>query len=112
MIEVASVFCMIIILVSCNIRGYAGAPSSKDFDLFIEAEGASKTCGFGVVGPPRGLGCSGNSFLNLWRMSDPKPPGYFAEYNFNLRSAGNFYIVIWVQALDTPYSSPFDAKAR
>ena len=86
---------------------YASPPSAVIYDVFIEAEDALATYGFGEIGPPRALGHSGGKILSLWQLNAPNPPGYYSKYVFRVENDGEYYINIWVQDLETPYSSPF-----
>ncbi len=107
LLKVVLVSYITIICLTLGTSVYAGAPSAQTFDVFIEAENAMTTSGFEIIGLPRSWSCSGNKFLNLWQLKDPTSSGYYAKYLFQVTSAGKYYIIIWVQALDTPYSSPF-----
>jgi beta-xylosidase len=89
------------------ITAFASASSAINYDVFIEAEDAVATYGFGVVGLPRTLGYSGGKMLNLWEINAPTSSGYYARYPFQVTSDAEYYINIWVQDLETPYSSPF-----
>jgi len=86
---------------------YAGAPSPGHYDIFIEAEDLVENFGFDVIEPPRALGYSGGKMLNLWNLSEPGSEGYFAKYYINVEKDGDYYVIVWAQGLDTPYSSPF-----
>ncbi len=86
---------------------YAGVPTPGQYDIFIEAEDAVGSSGFEVVGPPRAAGYSGGKMLSLSNPSEPGEEGYFAKYAVNVRKEGDYYVIVWAQGLDTPYSSPF-----
>ncbi|MGC8491060.1 MAG: GH39 family glycosyl hydrolase [Syntrophobacteraceae bacterium] len=110
MIRTGSLFSAIILLLVFDLAGNAGSWRAKDFDVFLKAEGASSTYGFREIASPRTPGYSGKKILDLYETSAPLSSGYYAKYLFDLEQAGNYFLVVWVQALDTPYSSPFTLR--
>ncbi len=110
MIRTGSLFSAVILLLLLDLAGNAGSRRAKDFEVFLTAGSAPSTYGFREVAPPRAPGYSGNKILDLYETSAPHTCGYFAKFRFHLQQEGNYFLVVWVQALDTPYSSPFTLR--
>lgn len=107
--HLAALLVMLFVAFPLQFAAAGVVPVPENFDIFVEGEHWVATSGFDRTDPPAGLAYSGGRAANLWKLDAPEGDSYFVEYEVKINKPSRYYIIVWAQGLDTPFSSSFHA---